>query len=813
MYCPQCGSSEFDLVAPCPDCEFSANDRLHERLSNLNYIISEIESWGTWSIPDAVYTRLIERYQKRRRAVNVELGLRLPPPDVTETHDLRLQLDKWKYLQEKLSFWVRKEWISYAVQTELTAVIDKEIAKIKDRLIDAPIISLPASFTKRTLRQWELVKYAKETLEQLCEDGQMVGSACEAAMAQLDAEIEQLELAAGIRQPEPLPEEVAADSSEESKVEIEIKTPPRRTQRKRQPFSWDKVWESLLSERTLHAILFLGVVLLFASGVSWVVWNWGTFPPIVQITVLGGYTTFFYGLGWYVRVKMNLRGSGIALSAVGALLLPLDFYAFYLSGGFPPDSWPSVWTLASAVCLAIYTITAVSIQTPFFGYLVGAAMSSLFAAGANLMGFAFHWQIAAISASALLQAVLSDRLRRHEGKFRILAVPFGQMALVTAVPIMAITLVWGFFSGTSLFPFQMARATNWILGSITLLLMTRHYRLRPFILAVALAIPIALWLTQGAFFISWQTDVGWHAPGWAILAALYFAASHHLPKKADDAAVFKPIILAVGWMLIGLAALWGLMDAPAAAVTYLFLAGLMVLLARLWHDARPLWLMSLFLLLGSGNWMAWREASLAELTLPWSLLAILHIIAALRVERHLNHKQTVGKQIAPLFAVPLFGSAVLIAFAALLPPAILFDQELLIYAVGNWIGMNGWLAYLAHKQANPALETLLSHHRLRPIAPALFHWLTALPLVGWVWLVWENGRFSTPPLALFYALLAWALLAICLRLRRVRWAYGRPWQTAAHLSNLIALAVLFEYGEHPWVTAVLYSIAGFTLAA
>ena len=54
-------------------------------------------------------------------------------------------------------------------------------------------------------------------------------------------------------------------------------------------------------------------------------------------------TVAFFGLGWYVRTRMKLVGSGIALTAVAALLIPLDFFAYTISGGFPPGSWPTVW--------------------------------------------------------------------------------------------------------------------------------------------------------------------------------------------------------------------------------------------------------------------------------------------------------------------------------------------------------------------------------------------------------------------------------------------------------------------------------------
>ena len=37
-----------------------------------------------------------------------------------------------------------------------------------------------------------------------------------------------------------------------------------------------------------------------------------------------------------MRTQLKLEGSGIALIAVASLLIPLDFYAFYISGSLRP---------------------------------------------------------------------------------------------------------------------------------------------------------------------------------------------------------------------------------------------------------------------------------------------------------------------------------------------------------------------------------------------------------------------------------------------------------------------------------------------
>ncbi|MCZ7669378.1 MAG: hypothetical protein M5U34_20470 [Chloroflexi bacterium] len=50
---------------------------------------------------------------------------------------------------------------------------------------------------------------------------------------------------------------------------------------------------------------------------------------------------------------------------MAALLIPLDFFAYYISGGFPPGSGPTVWLAASLVCLGAYLLAAYWLQAAF----------------------------------------------------------------------------------------------------------------------------------------------------------------------------------------------------------------------------------------------------------------------------------------------------------------------------------------------------------------------------------------------------------------------------------------------------------------
>ncbi|MCP4426834.1 MAG: DUF2157 domain-containing protein, partial [Chloroflexi bacterium] len=531
-------------------------------------------------------------------------------------------------------------------------------------------------------------------------------------------------------------------------------TKPKKEKPPRQPWTWDRFWETLLSERTLQAILFLGALLIFAAGVSWVAWNWGTFPAIVQVAFLGGFTALFYALGWYVRVRLNLRGSGIALSAIGSLLVPLDFYAFYLSGGFPPDSWPMVWLAGSAVCLLIYLMATYLIQAEFFGYLVAVTAGSVVAAALNWMQVDAVWQPTGVAALALALAIISEGVRTSQRgqKWHVLAAPFDRMALLGAAATMILGLRWGLFAGLTR-PFTLPLAFVYWLGGVTLALKVRLYRLRALVWGAALAFPVAVWLTERWFFLPTGIAAAWYAVGLALLTPVYllvgywFGSEENQPQRTwrtqreedSDSALsalsavknFGRIPIQASVLLTAVSALWSLGDAAAAGWAHPILAAAMLLATRLWRQPRWLWLMSLFLLSGSAAWQGGRGATVPELALPWTLLAILFIAAAIRL-----------RNAATRYDETLYRTGFAAAGLAILPPLFLFNQSLLTYALGNWIGVNGWLAYLSHTQKPIKIRV---HPRRTFGSPSasqtiLFQWLAALSLLPWLWLAWTNDR-------------------------------------------------------------------------
>lgn len=806
MRCPNCNSTEFDICTPCAQCQFTGDVRALERWSNLTFLLEEMPTWSSFwsSFSPSAREELRKRYEKQRRRVEIELGIRQPLTAVQIT-ELHTQLANWRAVVTAVTEWQRKGQINKATAEQTLAHAAAQMEPLLDQLMDTSPRPIPINSQVRAAQQRDQKQFVLQIATDLFSRNLIAAYVYRIIERQLTAEMEALAQGAGLvatpKTASPIP------IKEKSPDDLSASTTHAAPRFHRPALTWDRVWETLLSERTLQAVLFLGVLLLFAAGISWVAWNWGTFPAAVQIAFLSGFTAVFYILGWYVHQRMKLQGSGIALIAVGSLLVPLDFYAFYLSDGFSPESWPTIWLVASAVCLAAYLVTAVWLQAPFFGYLIGLAANSLLVAALNIVGVGWAWWQMGVMVTAVTLAVTGEWLHHKPGRWHFLARPFGQMALALTVPTLLVGWGWSYFRSVSV-AFHTALAVDWWLGGLVFVVLLQRARLRTLAWATAFVFPVAVWLTARVLFIPRGIVPAWVAVGWALLLPVYLLLARRWQRQ-EEVAVYGRIFLRAAIILLVVTAVWSLQTVQAAAVTHLLLAGVMVLTAVLWQQPRALWGMSLFLLTASAAWQGGRGATPAELILPWALLAIVHIVVGLRLGdweiRRFKADQSPTLSISQ-FTAPLFGAGYLIAALSILPPLLLNDRPLLSYALLNWIGVNVWLAYLARTETAGVLAWLAQ----RPLArwgTNLFHWGAALTILPWVWVWWTDGRVPSPPLSLVYSAVAWALLFISIRIQVGR----RAWYTTAHLSALAALLVGLVTGNQLTMGWLLLPLAAFYL--
>jgi hypothetical protein len=780
LQCPRCKGSLLHEgpvdQATCSNCGFSGASSLLEELTHIQYLLGELAGWQ--EIAPAVGERLRIRYLRRREELEVALGLRLPPFDPEEAAQARWELLCLEELIEEVTHWVESGWARPEPAQELIERSSMRAEELRHRLAACSELAAPP-FDRRPQDTLKMLGHLREALDDLHAQGGLVDEAAyAAATAELVAEQEELEIELGLR-PSTQIRTGTLELPKEAPAELEPlpETPPRRP---REPLTWDRLWQTLLSERTLNAMLFLGVFLLFASAITLVVFNWDRFPPLVQVIFIAAFTLTFYSAGWFVRARMGLRSSGIALTAIGSLLVPIDFYTIYLSGGFPHEAWPQVWLGASILCFVAYLFTALRIQAQFFGYLVGSAAGSLLCAAMQVIGVHTDWWSAALSILALAVALSADRLcseRVHDSRlhspFSILYRPLWHMAMTAVTAIMPLTLGWyatGRIEGQT---FRLALAVDWWLGSALYGLAAARFHsrspstLRPFDFAqgklrsgqaslrtglgfaAAMTAPIALYLSQALAFDQLGIRPAWHALGWAVLAPGYLALGWVLLTHRNDPVDQAHGRTATGWGigLMILSAIWSLTDMSVAAVTHTVLIAAVVLAVGLWRRPAFLPFASLLSLSAMTAGMASRDFVLGQLALGWALLAILHLTAAVALKR------------APSFATPVYAAGCACSGLSLLPPLLGNNQGLLTYALGNWIALAAWSAWLAYGDDHPGLKALL--RRAGPFQRSLFHWATVVPLPVFLWLAWTlNDRPADARLGLALMFLAWGCVAI-----------------------------------------------------
>lgn len=832
MRCPRCDQAGFNLDTHCSQCGFSGSAAQLEELAHIAYLLGEMESW-TGLEPTAL-GGVQDRYRRRRKELEVSLGLRPPLFSAEEAYELRRQLYFIEQLQAHVDDWLARRRITGRVADHLRANAAVEADPLRRRLVLALAEESPV-FDSSTDRL-ALAGYLIEKLNSL--QASFAASKYRPALEELLTRQRNLEIGLGLRpspaepEPTPAPAPVVAAKAEEAAIVQAAEAaaapavPARPPKPPRPPLTWERIWQTLLSERTLNVVLFLGAFLLVASATTYVATNWEALPEAVQLGFIILFTLSFYFAGWFLRVRMKLRSSGIAVTAVGSLLVPLDFYAVFVAGGvLPAQEWPWVWLMASAVCLPIYAFTALRLRASFFGYAVAAAAGSLLCAVLKVLGVVPEWDLLALTVLALGFLALSYRLGTS-----LFAKPFRFSALVAAAVILVVGLGWWLTSRQS-YELNISLAGAWMVGAI-LYAYAAILNRDPWLGRIAAtALPMAILLLLRLAFEPLRIEAPWYALGWAVLGSLYILAGRRMhalagavPDKAGSATQAAdseegtgeekpggdPVLrehsrTATGWGLglMAAAAVWGVFDLWAAAATHAVLAAGAAIAIRAWDRPRFLPAVSLVALSSASFAMAAGHLEPAELGVGWSLLALLHVIAA------------IGLRARPGYAAPLFAAALPIAGLAAAPPLLLADEPLLTYAVGAWIGLATWLLWLDHSREHPGLEALLS--RLGPVRHTALHWAIAAPLPFFTALVYTRFRPLDAWLGIVLAILAWACFDLIhapgLRRSALFGRWSIPWYVASYGCSIAAPIVALIYGNQPVLAVTLLATAALYFAS
>lgn len=799
MLCPRCRHSNFVSKGTCEKCGFYGDPDQIEELSRLNWLLGEMDAWVEQGILKNFPKRLQKYYQTRQQEVKSELRLTYIRFTPEEAEKSWTELRHHEILFEQIEKWLKAGWLK-------TGLLPSYYGRLLELKAHLEGYSRPQIEPTPSTRVVEIA-FLEIAIHRLIQRDDFVSIESRGKiLGPLLAEKNRLESAR-----KPPVEKEAEKPFKPKKVTppqpaLEpapaVPAPPRPPLRE-----W--LWRSILSERTLQALLFLGIFLLFVAAISFVVWGWKDFPAPLRVAIPFGFTALFFALGWFVRTRTNLHRSAIALSAIAALLIPIDSYTIYANYGSPPDGWAEFWVITSFACLIAYIIAALYIQSRFFGYITGLATgSALLAIIEVTTDMSRDWYSAAISILAVGMIILGTRLSRHPGpgRWRVFADPFRYLALWIPAATMPLTLGLRLVTRETFDPLHYAMTVNWFLGGFIFGWGAIHHRSRSLGILAAIALPVSVYMAQGAIFFQADINPAWHAFGLACLTPLYVFMGYKLSVFKDDEVLASHGHTATRWggALIFAAALLSLTDlrsGTAAAASHAVLVFSTALSAILWQKPRSLYATSFFSFTASTFAMTELNLNLNQIGVGWASLAILHILLVLRLSR--SSPQLEKRR---PFLRTLTISAYIIAALAILPPLFIFDGQLLAYALGNWIALSAWGTYLSLKE-QPGFNPIQPMEKPRLFKDlgntgAIYHWFASLPLPFWVWIVYRNNEFPDYVLPLLFVGLAWLMVLLSHRLNSVAKEFRLPWRLTGLTVSIVAPMVAFANASDGYVPSI-----------
>ncbi|MGC1377162.1 MAG: hypothetical protein WA821_13105 [Anaerolineales bacterium] len=809
MQCPKCKQAELDPGGVCAQCGFRGDPAPLEELSHLDWLLGEINNWAALGVSVNIIGQLKRYYSERQKKAQVALGLRPPPFAPSEVHDAWVELLRYEALFQRMKIWRGGGQLKSDALPAYTARMEE--LRLRLEAYQRPEYHPPTPRERLDVVNFIIIA-AIPALEQA--DAFSSVEAEQKINAALQAEKESLEVQLGLR-PAPWVEvkAVVVSVAPAASVAPAQPAPPAPPQK---PII-ERLWRSVLSERTLQALIFLGMFLLFTAGISFVISGWKDFSAPMRVGIPTLFTAIFLALGWLVRTKTKLYLSGIALSAIAALFVPIDFYTVYANYALP-ISWSQFWLVASTFALTAYILLTLQIQSRFFGYLVAVAGGSLVMAGIEVAGLSRDWYSAGISALAAGMLLTAAGLTRPNvaERLRVFIDPFRYLALWIPAILMPLTMgLWLVTRHLAFDALQNAITVNWFLGGFIFGWGAIRYRSVGLGRLAAIALPVAVYMGQSALFHQFGVNNAWQAFGLACLTPLYFFTGYKLFQRNADPILAEHASTAnvCGVVLAIIAALLSLTDLASgtpAAASHAVLAASIALAAVLWKRPRALYAASFFAMTASAFAMTEQHFALARLGVGWASLAVLHILLAIFLARF---------ERARLFISTLVVAGYGLAALAVLPSLSLFDRNALIYPLGNFIALSAWGASLAWRRQpgfsaappaegkkSPAFYGLLK-------TGAIYHWFAALPLPYWLWIAVTNQHPADFSLVLALAALAWGMVAASHWLTFAGSECRRPWRLVGLLVSIAApiaaFIVVSDGGYTPSITVLAVGLLYF----
>jgi hypothetical protein len=406
------------------------------------------------------------------------------------------------------------------------------------------------------------------------------------------------------------------------------------------PITWERMWKSLFSERTLDFMLHLGALLFVASTGALATWYWTRVSTLVQGLIILSATGLAYAGGYFVRNRLGAHRSGTVITGIGSLFVPLNTVTIVRALGIGPAEWPLLWLISSLVMLLLNAVIARRLRAEFFAYIVLGSAVSVVASALRIGGLPLAWWGGPIVLLGVVFLLLAVRVSSPSlSVFRVPLRLSGMLLGVLPVP----WVLWAsggiatYLSGGAVLPTAAPVASAWwAAAALAVVVVARRPTWGPVYGAAAAVVGACVFTAAAVAPVPWVS-----------FALVLLAISGAVLEKR--AAAFGVVIARacrhVAWACAAVAGAWSLLSLTTAAVAlggdavlvlwwarlysrrWMFQSGL--ILTAVWLTTAMLWARVPFYALGAG-WIGLGVVYLAVASLRKASVedtAILYLVA------------------------------------------------------------------------------------------------------------------------------------------------------------------------------------------
>lgn len=381
MRCAICGHENEPGAVHCSSCGVGLDPKLHDELSSIKYLLEELRTWERrGEVSRRLRLRLEAKYKRRKRDITGTLTSRLLEVVKEETREAEPAAEvPAKKPVKPVSY---MEWILHHRKTK-PAVEKKRRREPEVRVEDASFVARE----KRDIPKRETVEAAP----------------------------------AGAK---PLPKRQAEEAA--PAVQKDFKYYFRR----------------LFSDRNIRILQQIGIFVFIAGVIAFITSQWTTWSSLWKMLSMCLSTAGFFVGGSVLRKKTILRWTGISVTMLGTLFIPITCYMGIHHGIFTGEPG-AYWIVACVVSIAVNGFLARVLSEEVFVYFAWVALYGLVTALAKTIGVSYEGLVPYVAAVSLVLLLLRPTVESAESRIGGLEISYSRpLEILVNVCALAVLVAW-----------------------------------------------------------------------------------------------------------------------------------------------------------------------------------------------------------------------------------------------------------------------------------------------------------------------------------------------------------------------------------